>query len=170
MEGRRFDRLLPWIAGSLLLLGAIVIAAMQVPDLDCAGEGDSSEWGPSADVLVVLTVAAVVAAVGGGLYRLGEMTYARRYGRRDGWILGAVLLVLAAAAVVGDRVATAGGGLATGGLVLAALAFAALVVAAITGRDAGDVGLLLPVYLFAAAYVYLAIGAIALLAKSGIGC
>jgi len=166
--GRRLsDRLLPWIAASLLLLAAIVVLGAQVPDVGC-GEGTRDEGDETA--LAAVTVVATILAAAAGLFRLVAMAFADRFARRDRWVLGASLLVLAAATVVGGLVATAVGGLATGGLVLAVLALVALLAAAIAGKGVDGVGVLLPVYLFAAAYVYLAVGLITLFAKSGIGC
>jgi MFS family permease len=167
--GRRLsDRLLPWIAASLLLLAAIVALGAQVPDVGCGGEGTRDEGDETA--LAVVTVVATILAAAAGLFRLVAMAFADRFARRDWWVLGASLLLLAAATVVGGLVATAVGGLATGGLVLAVLALIALAAAAIAGKGVDGVGILLPVYLFAAAYVYLAVGLITLFAKSGIGC
>ncbi|HWT91160.1 MAG TPA: hypothetical protein VN179_08585, partial [Solirubrobacterales bacterium] len=115
--GRRLsDRLLPWIAASLLLLAAIVVLGAQVPDVGC-GEGTRDEGDETA--LAAVTVVATILAAAAGLFRLVAMAFADRFARRDRWVLGASLLVLAAATVVGGLVATAVGGLATGGLVLA---------------------------------------------------
>jgi hypothetical protein len=167
MGQRLFEQLWPWIVGSLLLLVVIVLFAIAVPSVECGAEGPQEEGG---DALVVVTIFATVLAVGSGLYRLVAMVGGNSFARRDGWIFAAALAVLAAAALVGGLVATPGGGLATGGLILPGLTLVGLVAAAIAGRSAEDVGVLLPIYLFGAAYVYLAIGLITLLAKSGIGC
>ncbi|HEU4599416.1 MAG TPA: hypothetical protein VFS26_06685 [Solirubrobacterales bacterium] len=162
------DRLLPWIAGSLLLLAVVVMVATQVPSVECGGEGDVGE-GPATALLVVTAVSAVLAAAA-ALYRVVVMASAQRLGGRDGWILGAALLLLAAAATFGAADGSAAAGLVIGGLVLAGVAFVALTAAALTGKSVDDVGLLLPVYLAAAAWVYLCFGVLVLIATSGIGC
>jgi len=168
MERRLPDQLLPWIAGSLLLLIAILAAAAQVPSVDCGGE-DVDQDGPEA-VLLVFTVLAAAIAVAAGVLRLVLMGRDDGFGRRDGWILGAAVFVLAAATAYGAGQGNAAAGLAVGGFLLAGLAFVALLGAVLWRLDVDDVGVLLPIYLFAAAWVYLAVAVLALLAKSGIGC
>jgi hypothetical protein len=168
MERRLPDQLLPWIAGSLLLLIAILAAAAQVPSVDCGGE-DVDQDGPEA-VLLVITVIATVIAVGAGVLRLALMGRDDCFSRRDGWILGVAVFVLVAATVSGGGQEDAAAGLAIGGFLLAGLAFVALLGAILWRLDVDDVGVLLPIYLFGAAWVYLAVAVIALLAKSGIGC
>jgi hypothetical protein len=169
MRARPSDRLLPWIAGSLLLLGLIVFTALQVPDIDC-GDEEVIDQEPAAQILMVVTVVAVGLAFAGALLRLVTMAARNAYARRDGWILLAVGLVLAVGAAYGGLANTVGGGLALGGFAVAGLGLAALAAAALRGMDASSVGLLLPIYLLAAAWVYLAIGVIAVLVTSGFGC
>ena len=162
------DRLPPWIAGSLLLLVVIVLVATQVPSAECGGENDVDD--NPATALLVVTVAAVAAAIGAALYRIVAMATTERYSRRDGRVLGAALLVLAVSAIVGASAGTAAAGLAIGGLILAGTAFVAIVVAAVARMGVDDVGILLPIYLFGAAWVYLAFGVLVLFATSGVGC
>jgi len=167
MAKRLLDRLPPWLVGSLLLLGIIALAVAMLPSVEC-GEGSRDE---SAEVLVLAaTAVAVIVAVGAGLFRLVAMALAGRYGKRDGWIFSAALFVLAASAVAGSVNHNALGGLALGGVVLALIAFIALLLAAFRGLTADAVGVLLPTFLFGAAWIYLLVGVIALIAKSGIGC
>ncbi len=168
MERRLPDQLLPWIAGSLLLLFVIFAAAVQVPSVDCGGE-NADQDGPEA-VLLALTVIAAAIAVAAGVLRLVLIGRANGFGRRDGWILALGVFVLGAATVYGAAQESAAAGLAVGGFILTSIAFVALLGAVLLRLGADDVGVLLPIYLFGAAWVYLAVAAIALLAKSGIGC
>jgi len=168
MSEKRSGWLPLWILVPLVLLVAIVWAAASLPQVECGGE--ETEEGIDGAILLGLVVFSTAVAVGAALWRVVSMAFHDQYGSRDGWILLAALLVLAAAALVGARNDTVGGGLAVGGLVLPALAFIALAAAAAGRRRVEDVGVLLPIYLFGAAYVYLAVGAIGFLASSGIGC
>jgi hypothetical protein len=168
MERRLLDQLLPWIAGSLLLLIAIVVVAAQVPSVDCGGE-NADQDGPEA-VLLAITVVAAAIAVAAGVLRLVLMGRYDCFGRRDGWILGLAVFVLGAATLYGAAQESAAAGLAVGGFLLAGIAFVALLGAVLLRLDVDDVGVLLPIYLFGAAWVYLAVAVIVLLAKSGIGC
>jgi hypothetical protein len=158
------DRLPFWIGTSLLLLVAIVLAAMQLPEVEC-GEGSRDQAGEG--VLVAVAIAAAILAFCAGVARVAALSLAGNFGRRDAWILAAVVLGLALAALLGS---TVGVGLAIGGVVITGLAFLALLGAALLRVGVDRVGILLPVYLFGVAYVYLAVGLIAVLAKSGIGC
>jgi len=161
------ERLPPWLAGSLLLLGVIALAVAAVPSVEC-GEGSRDE---GAEILVlVVTAISAIAAVAAALFRLVAMALAGQYGKRDGWVLSLALLVLAAAAIAGSVNHSAAGGLAVGGVALTLIAFFALVLAAMRGMTVEAVGVLLPTYLFGAAWTYLLVGVIALIAKSGIGC
>jgi hypothetical protein len=168
MDARRSGRLAPWILVPLVLLVAIVWAAASLPETECGGE--ETEEGMDGAILVGLVAFAAVAAVAAALWRVVSMALHDRYGSRDGWILLAALLVLVVAAIVGAADDSVGGGLAVGGLVLPALALLALTTAAAARKRVEDVGVLLPIYLFGAAYVYLGVGAVGLIASSGIGC
>jgi hypothetical protein len=169
MERRLPDQLLPWIAGSLLLLIVIFAVAVQVPSVDCGGE-NADQDGPEA-VLLAITVVAIVIAVAAAVLRLVLMGRYDCFGRRDGWILGLAVFVLGAATLYGGTIEeSAAAGLAVGGFLLAGIAFVALLGAVLLRLDVDDVGVLLPIYLFGAAWVYLAVATVVLLAKSGIGC
>jgi membrane-associated HD superfamily phosphohydrolase len=168
MERRLSDRLLPWIGGSLLLLGVIVLVATQVPSVECGGETDVDPDPGTA--LLVVTIVSSVLAVAGALYRIIVMALTASYGSRDGWIVGGTLLVLAAAVLLGAVEGTAAAGLAIGAAILGGVAFVALLVAAIAGLGVEDVGLLLPLYLLGAAWIYLCFGVFVLFVTSGVGC
>jgi hypothetical protein len=162
------DRLLPWIMGSFVLFGILILVATQVPSVDCGADTEVDD-GPGAALLAVTIVAAVL-AVAGALYRAVAMVLAKRYTERDGWILGAAVFVLVASAIFGAVDDSAGAGLALGGLILAGAAFAAMVVAALVGLSVDEVGALLPIYLVGAAWFYLCFGVFVLFVSSGIGC
>ena len=168
MDAPLSDRLLPWIAVPLVLLAVVVALALSLPEVRC--DGEESEGGIDGAILVAVVALSAVAAVGAGLFRLVTMAFRNQLGWRDGWILLAALLVIAVAAVGYAPVESFGAGLAIGCLVVTALALLVLVAAAAARWDADAVGILLPIYLFGAAYVYLGVGAIGLLVSSGIGC
>lgn len=161
------DRLWPWIAVPLLLLAVILVMALSLPQADCGGEG-AEEGGSLA--FVVIACLSAIAAVAAGLVQLATMAWRDRYRARDGWILLAALLVVAVSGVAYGPAQGFGGGVAFGCLALTGVALLALVAAAVARMRVEDVGILLPIYLFGAAYVYLGVGAVALLASSGIGC
>jgi hypothetical protein len=168
MDEKRPGWLPLWILVPLALFVAVVWIALSLPETECGGE--ETEEGVDGAILVGLVAFSAVAAVGAALWRVVSMALRDQYGSRDGWILLAALLVLAAAAIIGAADQNVGGGLAVGGLLLPALALIALAAAAAARKGVEDVGVLLPVYLFGAAYAYLGVGAIGLIASSGIGC
>jgi hypothetical protein len=155
MEGRHSDRLWLWIAGSLVPLLAILFLATLVPDADC---GEEVHDGAAEIVLILVAIGAALLAVAGALYRLGAMVRATRFRLKDGAVLGT-------GAPGFDEE-----GLAIAGLVLTGVALAALIVAAIARRRVDGVGVLLPIYLFGAAWVYLLVGVLILFVKGGGGC
>jgi hypothetical protein len=162
------DRLPLWILPPLLLLAAVVVAALSLPEVECGGE--ETEAGVDGAVLVALVVFSAVATVAAGLFRLVTMTLRRQYGSRDAWILLAALLVVAVTGVAYAPAQSFAAGVAIGGLALTGLALLALVVAALARKRVEAVGILLPIYLFGAAFAYLGAGALGLLVSSGIGC
>ncbi len=161
-------RLPLWIAAPLALLVAVGWAASSLPETQCGGE--ETKEGLDGTIVALLVLFSTVAAVGAGLWQVVSMSVRDRHHPRDGWIFLAALLVLAAAALVGDRGDSVGAGLAVGGFIVPAIALLALAAAAVARKQVEDVGILLPIYLFGIAYVYLAVGAVGFLASSGIGC
>lgn len=168
MDGKRLGWLPLWILVPLVLLVAVGWAAFSLPETRCGGE-ETTE-GLDGAIVAGLVLFATVAAVGAGLWRVISMSVRDQYSSRDGWSLLAALLVLLVAALIGAGDDTAGAGLAIGGLIVPAIALLALAAAAVAGKRVEDVGVILPIYLFGAAYVYLAVGAVGFLASSGIGC
>lgn len=168
MEEKRSGRLPLWIVAPLGLLVVIVLLALSLPEVECGGE--ETEDGVDGAVLAVAVVLSAVATVAAGLYRLVKMAFDNQLRGRDGWALLASLLVVVASGVAYAPAESFAGGVAIGFLALTVLALLALVVAALARRGVEDVGIVLPIYLFGAAYVYLGVGAIGFLASSGIGC
>jgi hypothetical protein len=168
MDEKRSGWLPPWILVPLVLLLPIAVLALSLPEVDCGGEG--TDDGAEGAVLVGVAAIAAIAAVAAGLLRLMTMVLQSEYGARDGWILLASLIVVGVSGAAYGPAEGVGGSVAFGCLALTGFALLALVGAAVAGKRVEAVGILLPVYLFGAAYVYLALGAVALLASSGIGC
>jgi hypothetical protein len=160
--------LLPlWILAPLALFFAVLLASLALPETDC---GENTTEGLDGTVVACLVLFSVAAAVAAGLYRLVTMSFRDQFASRDGWILLAGLVLLGLFAAGYTPAHSFGEGLAVGSLVLPGVALLALAAAAVSGRGVEEVGVLLPVYLFGAAYVYLVVGALGFLASSGIGC
>ncbi|HEX6205073.1 MAG TPA: hypothetical protein VFZ29_04625 [Solirubrobacterales bacterium] len=168
MGGEGLGRLPLWIVVPLVLLVAVGWAASSLPETQCGGE--ETKEGLDGTIVACFVLFSTVAAVGAGLWRVVSMSIHDQYDSRDGWIFLAALLVLVAAALVGAGTGSVGAGLAIGGLAVPAIALLALVAAAAAGKRVEAVGILLPIYLFGIAYIYLAVGAVGFLASSGIGC
>jgi hypothetical protein len=167
MDAKRSGWLPLWILAPLVLFVAILLIVVSLPEAEC---GENTEGGIEEGVLVGVVAFAAVAAVAAGLYRLVTMAIRDQFSSRDGWTFLAALLVLAVTGVAYSPASGFGEGLAIGGLVLPALALLALVAAAVARKGVDAVGVLLPIYLFGAAYLYLVIGALGFLVSSGIGC
>jgi hypothetical protein len=167
MRGGLSNRLPLWILAPLVLLLLILVVALQMPDHEC---GEGAGGGTTETILIAVVLVSVLAAIAAGLYRLGMMALHGRYGKRDAIVLAAAVLVVLAtwAAGAGERSFLDAALIA--GLVIAPLALLALMGAAAARRDVEAVGVLLPVYLFGAAYVYLAAGLLGILVSSGVGC
>ena len=165
----RLNRWLPlWVVAPVVLLVVLFVVIASLPGVECGGEG--AEGGTEAAVVVVLTILSSLATVAAGLLRLGAMALNRRFGRRDLAIAAAAALLLALAPLIDGSDRSAGESLAIGGLVLTGLSGLGLMAAAVARLSIDAVGILLPMYLFGAAYVYLLLGGIGLLAVSGAGC
>jgi hypothetical protein len=167
MRGGLSNWLPLWIVAPLALLVLILAVAFQMPDNDC---GEGSGGGTTEAILAVLVFVSTLAVIGAALYRLGTMTLNRQYGKRDAVVVAATALVVLATWAVraGENSFVEAVLIAT--FIITSLALLALTVAAATRRDVEAVGVLVPIYLFGAAYVYLAAGILGILVSSGIGC
>lgn len=167
MSEKQSGWLLLWTLAPLALFALVLLVALSLPETEC---GENIEGGTDSAVLVWIVASSAVVAVAAGLYRLVTMAIRDQFEARDGWILLATLLLLVLFGFAYSPASSFGEGLAIGSLMLPGFALLALVAAAAARKGVDAVGILLPVYLFGAAYVYLVVGALGFLASSGIGC
>jgi hypothetical protein len=166
----RFDRLGIWIGLPLLalVLMGLLFAALPEGACDESADGDVGAW-----VIFLWGVGVSVACLVGAIWRLARLTRAPGISRRQ-----TIFAVISAAAFIALAAMVridAEPGIYWRAWVVAlpatALALLALVVAAVRGRQADDVGLLLPAYLAGAGlFVFPALALISALIKSDALC
>jgi hypothetical protein len=150
-----------WILAPLLFVFVLLFATLTLSSSGC---GKYASSGVSAAFVIATAAAAVIA--GFGLFRLATMARHREFSkRRDGWIFAGIL----AAAAVG--VLDQGWDfLLLGFFLLTVFTLPALVAAAVTDKGVKAVGIILPIYLFGAAFLCVMVGWFSLVADSGAFC
>ncbi|MDQ3724692.1 MAG: hypothetical protein M3335_02180 [Actinomycetota bacterium] len=155
------DHLAPWIVAPLLFVVVLVFATLSFSSSGCGKDAGS---GGIVGFVIAAAAAAVIA--GFGLFRLATMARHREFSkRRDGWIFAGILV--AAAVGVLDQ---GWGFLLLGFFLLTVFTLPALAAAAVTGKGVKAVGILLPIYLFGAAFLCVMVGWFILVADSGAFC
>lgn len=156
MREKLADHLAPWILAPLLLPFLLffvtsLVAVWLFPELP--GGDDYDDWSTQEVVTLAVLALSDIAVAMAGLFRMVTLARRRRYGKRDGWILFAILLAfLLANLSLRERVVDT---LLVGAFPLTGISLLALAIAALVRKRVDDVGILLPIYLFGVAYVYL---------------
>ncbi|HET7416655.1 MAG TPA: hypothetical protein VFJ61_03390 [Solirubrobacterales bacterium] len=162
------DWLPPWIVVPLILLGVIVLAGFSLPSSDCSGEDTAGSLAEI--VLIGLTASSIAAVAGAALYRLVVM--GREGGFRTADFVIACVTFLLLGVIAGTLTGGHGGSdsVLVAGLFIGPVAMLALIGAAIGGLRVGSVGVLLPIYLLGAGWIYYVVAAFCIAASEGAFC
>jgi hypothetical protein len=155
MEERSSGGLAPWILLPLVLLVVMFFATSLLPTQNCDVTDHSGASGRAAFAVIAGICSLVTGVV--AIVRFVDIRQNSVFVPRDAWLGGLTLLALAVGADIGDvrggsEAALAGALLAGMGVML--LSLLGLIAAAFTGRDAEDVGALVPIYLGGACLTY----------------
>jgi hypothetical protein len=155
-----------WIVAPIFALALLLCIILMLPFSDC---GESTEYKEA--VPLIFVALAILGVVGAGGLRVTTMVRRRRFRMRDGLILVAASIVLAMSSVLlASPNRGVFGWLVPGILLLTGISLSGLIVAATAGRSVDAVGILLPIYLFGAAFVYVILGWFVAAANNGAFC